>query len=184
MSNEAPWRVVRPSVVVNRRHYHNIVERSETVVKIVDCHVIIINSPHHCGFNRRIIEKSSGHFLIALVVDPIFSPANGQIIICTRRWKACRGLLSIAFDRARHSASNGLNIVDFGPSSSFSRTGDGRFASELTRPAAPSSFVITHHDDCFIICSLDPLHYIVLHCNNSFLRIGCCVITNWRWCRE
>jgi hypothetical protein len=69
----------------------------------------------HCGFNGGIIEKSSGHFLIALVVDPLFSPANGPFFISTRQRRACRGLLSIAFDRARHSASNGLNIVDFGP---------------------------------------------------------------------
>ena len=69
--------------------------------------------------------------MTSLFDDPIFSLANGQIIISTRRWRVCRGLLSIAFDRARHSASNGLNIVDFGPSSSFSRTGDGSFASDV-----------------------------------------------------
>ena len=88
---------------------------SNIFVKIVDCRVIIINRAHHCGFNRRIIEKSSGHFLIALVVDPLFSPANGQFFISTWRRRVCRGLLSIAFDRAHHSASNGLNIVHFGP---------------------------------------------------------------------
>jgi hypothetical protein len=31
-SNEAPWRVMRLSLVKRRRHYPNIVERSETVV--------------------------------------------------------------------------------------------------------------------------------------------------------
>ena len=56
--------------------------------------------------------------MTALVVDPLFSPANGQFFISTRQRRACRGLLSIAFNRVRHSASNGLNIVDFGPSPS------------------------------------------------------------------
>jgi hypothetical protein len=65
------------------RHYHNIVERSETVVKIVDCRVFIFNRASHCGFNGGIIEKSSGHFLTALLFDPLFSPANGQIIFST-----------------------------------------------------------------------------------------------------
>jgi hypothetical protein len=43
----------------------------------------LIDKASQGDFNRRIIEKSSGHFLIALVIDPIFSPANGQIIIAT-----------------------------------------------------------------------------------------------------
>jgi hypothetical protein len=99
------------------RHYHNIVELNvvDIFVKIVDCRVIIIYRAHHCGFNRRIIEKSSGQFLTVLVVDPISSPANGQIIFATQRGRACRGLLAVAIDRARHCASNGLNIVDFWP---------------------------------------------------------------------
>jgi hypothetical protein len=89
---------------------------SNIFVKIVDCRVFIINRASHCGFNGgSIIEKSSGHFLTALLFDPIFSPANGQFFISTRQRRACRGLLSIAFNRVRHSASNGLNIVDFGP---------------------------------------------------------------------
>jgi hypothetical protein len=98
--------------------FHNIVERSETVVdifvKIVDCRVFIFDRASHYGFNGGIIEKSSGHFLTALFVDPLFSQANGQFFISTRRWRAYRGLLPIAFDRARHSASNGRSIVDFG----------------------------------------------------------------------
>jgi hypothetical protein len=55
----------------------------------------LIDKPRQYEFNRRIIEKSSGHFLTALVTDPVFSHANGQIII-TRRWRACRGILSLA----------------------------------------------------------------------------------------
>jgi hypothetical protein len=43
----------------------------------------LIDKPRQYEFNRRIIEKSSGQFLTALVVDPVFSPANGQIIIST-----------------------------------------------------------------------------------------------------
>jgi hypothetical protein len=69
----------------------------------------------HCGFNGGIIEKSSRQFLTAFVVNPLFSPANGQFFIATRRRKACRGLLSVPFDRARHCASNGRIMVDFGP---------------------------------------------------------------------
>jgi hypothetical protein len=78
----------------------------------------LIDKPRQYEFNRRIIEKSSGHFLIALVVDPVFSPANanGQLIISTRRGMTCRGLLAVTIDRARHCDSNGLNIVGFGPS--------------------------------------------------------------------
>jgi hypothetical protein len=94
MSNEAPWRVMRPqkrNVDVNYRHHHNIVVIQ--IMKIVDCRVIIINRAHHCGFNRRIIEKSSRQFLTALFVDPISSPANGQFFISTRRRRACRRLL-------------------------------------------------------------------------------------------
>jgi hypothetical protein len=68
-------------LIVIYRHYHNIVELN--VVKIVDCRVFTINRAHH-GFNRRIIEKSSGQFLTTLVVDPISSPANGQFFITTR----------------------------------------------------------------------------------------------------
>jgi hypothetical protein len=56
---------------------------SSNFLKIVDCRVFIFNRASHCGFNGGIIEKSSGHFLTALVVDPIFSPANGQIIVST-----------------------------------------------------------------------------------------------------
>jgi hypothetical protein len=52
----------------------------------------LINKLRQYEFNRRIIEKSSGHFLTALVVDPLSSPANGQIIISTRRGMTCRGL--------------------------------------------------------------------------------------------
>jgi hypothetical protein len=59
------------------------------------------------SYHRKIIVS----FLTALVVDPIFSPANGQFIISTRRGMICRGLLAVAIDRARHSASNGLLMV-------------------------------------------------------------------------
>ena len=78
----------------------------------------LIDKPRQYEFNRRIIEKSSssGHFLIALVVDPVFSPANGQLIISTRRGMTCCLLLAVTIDRARHCDSNGLNIVGFGPS--------------------------------------------------------------------
>jgi hypothetical protein len=54
-------------LIVIYRHYHNIVELN--VVKIVDCRVFIINRASRGGFNGGIIEKSSGHFLIALFVD-------------------------------------------------------------------------------------------------------------------
>jgi hypothetical protein len=43
----------------------------------------LIDKPRQYEFNRRIIEKSSRQFLTTLVIDPIFSPANGQIIIAT-----------------------------------------------------------------------------------------------------
>jgi hypothetical protein len=74
----------------------------------------LIDKPRQYEFNRRIIEKSSGHFLIALVVDPVFSPANanGQLIISTRRGMTCRGLLAVTIDRARHCDSNGLNTTN------------------------------------------------------------------------
>jgi hypothetical protein len=65
-------------------------------------------------FNGGVIEKSSCQFLTALVVDPVFSPANGQFFISTRRWKACQGVAPFPFDRARQCASNGRNIVHFG----------------------------------------------------------------------
>jgi hypothetical protein len=67
------------------RHYHNIVELNVVIqiMKIVDCRVFIFNRASHCGFNGGIIEKSSGHFLTALLFDPLFSPANGQIIFST-----------------------------------------------------------------------------------------------------
>ena len=68
-------------LIVIYRHYHNIVELN--VVKIVDCRVFIFNRASHCGFNGGIIEKSSGHFLTALLFDPLFSPANGQINFST-----------------------------------------------------------------------------------------------------
>jgi hypothetical protein len=51
---------------------------SSNFLKIVDCRVFTFNRAAHCGFNGGIIEKSSGHFLTALFVDPIFSPATGQ----------------------------------------------------------------------------------------------------------
>jgi hypothetical protein len=57
-----------------------------------------------------VVSSKNHHVIFWLLVNPLFCPANGQIIISTRRWKACRGLLSIAFDRACHSASNVLNI--------------------------------------------------------------------------
>jgi hypothetical protein len=74
------------AVDVNYRHYHdNIVELNavDIFVKIVDCHVFIINRASRGGFNRRIIEKSSGHFLTAGRRRPFFRPANGQFFIAT-----------------------------------------------------------------------------------------------------
>jgi hypothetical protein len=57
---------------------------SSNFLKIVDCHVFIFNRASHCGFNGGIIEKSSGHFLTAMVNRrSIFSPTNGQIIVST-----------------------------------------------------------------------------------------------------
>jgi hypothetical protein len=44
----------------------------------------LIDRASQGGFNRRIIEKSPRQFLTAFVVDPLSSPANGQIIIATR----------------------------------------------------------------------------------------------------
>jgi hypothetical protein len=82
----------------------------------------LIDKPRQYEFNRRIIEKSHRViFFSALVIDPVFSPANGQFIISTRRGMTCRGLLAVAFDRARHCASNGLNIVVFAITRSVGR---------------------------------------------------------------
>jgi hypothetical protein len=44
----------------------------------------LIDSPRRRDFNGGVVEKSSGHFLTAFVVDPISSPVNGQIIVFTR----------------------------------------------------------------------------------------------------
>jgi hypothetical protein len=74
-------------------------------MKIVDC---------RGGFNRRIIEKSSGHFLTAGRRRPFFCPANGQFFIATWRGTTCRRLLPLASWYPRHCASNGCNIIDFG----------------------------------------------------------------------
>jgi hypothetical protein len=44
----------------------------------------LIDKPRQYEFNRRVIENSSGQLFTVLVVDPIFRPANGQIIVFTR----------------------------------------------------------------------------------------------------
>jgi hypothetical protein len=106
---------------------NRVCSKAGVVVKIniiqliifVDCHVTIIitllDKASHCGFNGGIIEKSSGHFLTALFVDPLSSPANGQFLISTRQRRACRRLLPPPACYPRQCASNSLNIVDFGP---------------------------------------------------------------------
>jgi hypothetical protein len=43
----------------------------------------LIDKASQGGFNGGIIEKSSCQFLTTLVIDPIFSPANGQFFIAT-----------------------------------------------------------------------------------------------------
>jgi len=83
-------------VLYQCRHYHNItVEHSETVVlnwcrqnSWLSCHAYSIE------LNNTVLTVVSSkkwcHFLTtAGQRRPLFSPANGQFFISTRRWEAC-----------------------------------------------------------------------------------------------